>query len=846
MKMKFWVCLLAVASLLGIILKPGKMESKGAAAAQQQPSSASLPQQPAALAGAQAPTIPPSISTIWPVGMKLGASQTFTVEGRNLEGAREVLFDTPGFRAAVLSVKTIPEKARKIRINVDLGAEVPQGKKQEARIQVTASSTVTPGIHWFRIQTPLGTSNMATLDVGALPEIQERKSNQSLAQAQPVVLPATLVGLLDKPGDVHTFQFRGQAGEEVVFRIVASQLGSKLRSVLTLKDSSGKELAQAGKFSDKPDAVLTYKLPADGQYEISLSDQEKQGDKDHFYRLYAGALPYISSVFPMGVRAGHPTMVEVKGVNLGGIHEVRVNPPQWADGWTTVPVRVKTVLGMSLNTAYVTVDDEPELTEREPNNTIAQAQPIPVPAAINGYINSREKNGPPDEDYFRFRAQKGEHLTIEVAAARLGSPLDSVIEVLDSQGRPIPRAIVRCLNETSLTLADRDSRTRGYRLVSRTGFHDNDYLMVGEELDQIQFIPDQPDADILLKGYGDQRVALLGTSPQAHYVTEPAYRAEILPPGAKFPPNGLPVFRIAYRNDDGGPGFGSDSRLDFVAPQDGEYILHIKDVRGLQGPDFAYQLIVRNAAPDFTLTASTENPNIPRGGRLPVEVIANRMLGYHGPIEVKVTGLPKWITAQPTTIPAGQDSATLILQSSSNAPSWENAVPFKIEGRAWVGGHQLVRIADPDTPIRVAALMPAPDLLIAAEPREITLRPGQTTTVTLSVSRENGFKGRVPCQIDNLPPGVRVVNIGLNGILVHSNETMHKFTLRAEDWAQPVKQPIYAVGEVESNSPTLHASAPILLKVEGKQEVASAETRQSNFNGQPATAESAQPNSSAH
>jgi len=846
MKMKLWTCFLTVACLLGIILTSGQMESKGAAAAQQQPSSAALPQQPAALAGTQAPTIPPSISTIWPVGMKLGTSQTFTVEGRNLEGARKILFDTPGFQTKVLSIKTLPEKARKIRINVDTAAEVPQGKKQEARIQVTASLTVTPGIHWFRIQTPLGTSNMATLDVGALPEIQEKKSNQSSKQAQPVILPATLVGMLDKPGDVDTFQFRGQAGEEVVFRVVASQLGSKLRSVLTLKDSSGKELAQAGKFSDKPDAVLTYKLPADGQYEITLSDQEKQGDKDHFYRLYAGALPYISGVFPLGVRAGHPAKVEVKGINLGGIHEVQVDPPPSADGWTTVPVRVKTAHGISLNTAYVTVDNEPELTEKEPNNTVAQAESIQVPAAINGHIYSLQKNGPPDEDYFRFTARKGEHLNIEVAAARLGSPLDSVIEVLDSQGHPIPRAIVRCLNETSLTLADRDSRTRGYRLVSRTGFHDNDYLMVGEELDQIQFIPDQPDADILLKGYGDQRVALLGTSPQAHYVTEPAYRAEILPPGSEFPSNGLPVFRIAYRNDDGGPGFGSDSRLDFVAPQDGEYILHIKDVRGLQGPDFAYQLIIRDAAPDFTLTASTENPNIPRGGRLPVEVTANRMLGYQGPIEIRAVGLPSWITAQAATIPAGQDSVTLILQAASNVPSWENAVPFKIEGHAWVGGHPLIRVADPETPLRVAALMPAPDLLIAAEPREITLRPGQTTTVTLSVSRENGFKGRVPCQIDNLPPGVRVVNVGLNGILVHSNETMHKFTLRAEDWARPVDQPIYAVGEVESNSPTLHASAPILLKVEGKQEMASTEARPSHFKGQSGIPESAPPSSSAH
>lgn len=820
MKTKLWISGFTIVLAVWVVI-PLRTRAIAAQQIVVASSSSSLPQQPAALAGTKAPTIPPEISTISPAGMRLGTSQIFTIEGRNLAGAKDVLFDAPGFRAHVLSVKDLPEKARKIRINVDLGAEVPQGKKQEARIEVTAAATAHPGIHWFRIQTPLGTSNMMTMDTGTLPEVHEKKGGNSATQSLRVNLPTTLVGTISSPGNVDRYQFHGRAQEEVVFHIVGSKLGSTLRSVLTLRDSSGKELAQAGRFSSTPDATLTYKLPADSEYSISVSDQEKKGDKGHYYRLYAGALPYITSVFPLGVEAGRPAEIKVKGVNLGGIHEVRVNPPKWADGWTTVPVQVKTAKGESLNIVSVAVDNDPQIYDKEPNNTPAEAQAITLPVTIDGDIRSA-----PDGDYFRFTAKKGEHLTIEVAAARLGSPLDSVVEVLDSQGHPVPRALVRCLNETSLTLADRDSRTRGYRLVSRTGFHDNDYLMVGEELDQIQFIPDQPDADILLKGFGNLRVALLGTSPAAHYVTEPAYRAEILKPGAKFPPNGLPVFTIDYRNDDGGPGFGSDSRLDFVAPQDGQYLLHIKDVRGLKGPDFAYQLTVHDAVPDFTLTASPENPNIPRGGRMPVTVTADRMMGYHGPIQIRVVGLPKGVTASPADIPAGQEAATVILQSSANAPQREIATAFKIEGRALVNGHEVVRVADSGEPLRVASIMPAPDLRIVAQPEQVILRPGQTAQVTLRVSRENGFKGRVPCDVANLPPGVRVVNVGLNGVLVHSNQSAQTFTLKAENWAKPIRQPIYVVGEVESNSPTKHASAPVILKVEGKQELAAAGNEQ--------------------
>lgn len=820
-------CSLFVVALFAIALVPLRVESRQATTARQipAPSSTVLPQQPASLAGARAPAIPPSISNIWPKGMRRGATRTFTLGGRNLAEMKAVLFDAPGYRARILSVVNVPEEAQKIRINVDLGAEVPRATKQKAQIQVTASPSATPGIHWFRIQTPLGTSNTMTFDVGTLPQIETKRPDHAAPADQPVTLPATIVGAINSPGAVNTYRFIGRAGEHVVFRVVASKLGSSLRSVLTLKDATGKQLAQMGKFSSLPDATLTYALPESGPYTIAIGDQEHKAGLDHFYRLYAGDLPYIQSIFPLGVRAGYPAEVHVEGVNLGGIHELRVNPPALADGWTTIPVRIKIASGEVSNTVLLNVTNEPEIAEKEPNDGPTEAQPVTLPVVINGRIDTPGKNGGPDQDYFRFTAHKGERLSITVAARRLGSPLDSVIEVLDNQGRPIPRAIVRCLNETSLTLADRDSLTRGYRLVSRTGFHDNDFLMVGDELDQIQLIPDQPDADILLKGFAGQRIALLGTSAAAHYVTEPAYRAEVLPPDAKFPPNGLPVFHLAYRNDDGGPGYGSDSRLDFVAPGDGQYLLHIKDVRGLQGPDFAYQLMVRDARPDFSLTASPANPNIPRGGRLPMEIAVNRMLGYQGPIEIRLLGLPKYITASVATIPADQNSVTVILEAAATAPRWLPATPFKIQGLGRAGKHDIVRLADSETPLRVAALMPPPDLLVAAQPHQIVLKPGETTSVTIHVTRENGFKGRVPCQVENLPPGVRVVNVGLNGVLVHSDESSHTFKLKAESWARSAVQPIYVVGDVESNVSTSHASPAIMLKVEGTNEVASAAAR---------------------
>jgi hypothetical protein len=109
---------------------------------------------------------------------------------------------------------------------------------------------------------------------------------------------------------------------------------------------------------------------------------------------------------------------------------------------------------------------------------------------------------------------------------------------------------------------------------------------------------------------------------------------------------------------------------------------------------------------------------------------------------------------------------------------------------------------------------------VTADPVQLALEPGKSVTVTLNVQRQNGFKGRVPCSVENRPPGVRVVNVGLNGVLVTESQSSRTFTLHAEDWAKPITQPIYVVGRVESNSPTMHPSAPILLQVaktEGKE-----------------------------
>src|SRR5215468_3056799 len=134
---------------------------------------------------AEEPLIPPSISKISPAGMARGHTATFTIEGRNLSDAKAVIFDVPGVSGKLLEITDVPEKITGPRAGEDLAAQVPLGKKQTAKLEVTVAKDVAPGVHRFRVQTPLGTTNMVVLDIGSLPEVTTSKPTPSGTAMQP-------------------------------------------------------------------------------------------------------------------------------------------------------------------------------------------------------------------------------------------------------------------------------------------------------------------------------------------------------------------------------------------------------------------------------------------------------------------------------------------------------------------------------------------------------------------------------------------------------------------------------------------------------------------------------------
>jgi hypothetical protein len=326
---------------------------------------------------------------------------------------------------------------------------------------------------------------------------------------------------------------------------------------------------------------------------------------------------------------------------------------------------------------------------------------------------------------------------------------------------------------------------------------------------------------VVFEGFNGQRTAFFDTTPEAHAIDTAFYKVQIYPPGKTFSSNGLPIAHLFYRNDDGGPGYGKDSLLHFTAPADGEYIVAIRDVQGLGGDRYAYRLTARHPRADFRLSVSPRNPNVPAGGTIPVTVTALRIDGFDGPIDISLADLPAGLHASTGVIAPGQVSATLTLTADA-AAKLDQAAPLKITGKA----AGLVRTANPEDHLKLISLMPRADIQMAAETKEVTLEPGGSATITVAVARQGDFRGRVPVEVRDLPPRVRVLDVGLNGVLLNEDESRRSFTIEALPNAEPVDQLIYVSGMIETRSGQQNSyAAPqaIRLRVKAKTAVASRE-----------------------
>jgi hypothetical protein len=417
----------------------------------------------------------PHAGYVYPAGGRQGTTVRVRVGGQFLDGVNGVLVSGRGVRATVdgldkpltgQQITALRDQMQELqkkaadpavqRQMIALRDQVGDSVRRNASpvlseivtIDVAIAADAEPGARLMRLATPLGLSSPLVFVVGQLPEFQERDVKNSAADLETAItLPATVNGRIipgdaDRvrfplrqapqymPGDVDRYRFQARKGQQLVVAVSARDLMPYLadavpgwfQATVALLDAEGNELAYDDDYRFHPDPVLHCQIPGDGEYIVEIKDALFRGREDFVYRIAIGELPFVTSIFPLGGPAGRKTSVDVLGWNLPSAKFM-------TDGKDAASIVLRAG-GLVSNRMPFAVDMLPELTEREANNSLKDAQAVTLPVIVNGRVQA-----PGDWDVFKFTGRAGDAIVAEVSARRLESPLDSVLELTDAAGR---------------------------------------------------------------------------------------------------------------------------------------------------------------------------------------------------------------------------------------------------------------------------------------------------------------------------------------------------------------------------------------------------------------------------
>lgn len=479
-----------------------------------------------------------------------------------------------------------------------------------------------------------------------------------------------------------------------------------------------------------------------------------------------------------------------------------------------------------------------EIAEIEPNDSPREAQPVDLPVLVKGVIQATKNEQRQDVDLFRFSTQSGQQWIIEINAMRNGSPLDSKIEVLSSTGDRIERMLLQAVRDSYMTFIGRNSDDlNGFRLHNWEEMELNEYLYAAGEVMKLWHYPRGPDSGFILYPGTGKRFSYFGTTALSHALNESVYIVEPHPPGTQLKPTGLPTFKLFYENDDESfRRLGKDSMLAFVAPADGEYLVRVRDVRGLGGESYHYEMSIRPPQPDFEITVTLEDATIHAGAGREFSVAVNRQDGFDGDISVHIDELPPgFYASSPVVVQSGQTHALGTINVVSNAPqpTEELASASRVTASAIVAGHQVskpvgslgtLKLGDP-LPVRVSVVPressggqdhadTPPNADRPPQPVELVIAPGETISAFVRLDRNDDFADEVRLgghdSGRNLPHGVYVDNIGLSGLLVNAGSSQREIFITAAKWVPTTSRLFHLRANVNGQQ----TSWPVLLRVQ--------------------------------
>jgi len=201
----------------------------------------------------------------------------------------------------------------------------------------------------------------------------------------------------------------------------------------------------------------------------------------------------------------------------------------------------------------------------------------------------------------------------------------------------------------------------------------------------------------------------------------------------------------------------------WTPPEDGTYLLQLRNRNGRSGPEAFFVLGVRPAKPDFTVVVThSENlcgeaPTLPRGSSQSLDVLIERRGGFTGGVKVEAAGLPAGVAADPVWLAADENCAAFAIRAAADAAPWEGALHVVATAAGPTGpichealssvtiyggsetrhplGYVHSRLAE-STPLAVRG---PTGFAITLEPQELTIYPGSKVSLVARASRADGF-----------------------------------------------------------------------------------------------------------
>lgn len=377
----------------------------------------------------------PSVAYVFPAGGQRGTKVEFRVGGHYLH-------DQARFEMLGQGVSAVERLTRSPHTLWFEGPVIPLPDSQQkedypvehlGRVDIAAEAAM--GIRRWRVVTSQGATASLPFVIGDLPEIVEQEIDGKPIPV-PVELPVTINGRTFPRQDVDIWTFAARAGSTYVCDVVANRIGSPLDASLKIVDPNGKVVAENDDAQGK-DPRIEFTAATDGWYAVHLWDANHGGLQHYVYRLSLHQGPQFETSFPLGGRRGTRVKLQLLGDGLPE-QPLSVDIPLAAAERWTVPNSAGLVLEVS---------DLQELIEQEPNESADMATPGEANAVWNGRIQH-----PGDVDVWRVDGVRGTAIQFDLRAAQLGSPLDSLLTLLDAQGKVLAESDDRSPSQSDSAL----------------------------------------------------------------------------------------------------------------------------------------------------------------------------------------------------------------------------------------------------------------------------------------------------------------------------------------------------------------------------------------------------------